>query len=241
MWATWARTTIAFLRGQLTEAESLATVAFELHQHVGIWGATETYGLHMMLIWREQSRMAEMAPIVEPILRDTVHPSAPKMLGIFAIERGAVDEIPAILGPDPIPRARDFTWLADVCVTAELASAAHLPCCGELYETLLPFRDRIVTMDGTFFCMGAASRYLGMLADTLNRPRDAVTHLERAVELDDRVGAIPWSVRSRWHLAHVLGHGSPAARYVLVDAHRIAADHDLVALRSMTRAAIDRD
>jgi hypothetical protein len=126
-------------------------------------------------------------------------------------------------------------------VTAELASAAHLPCCGELYETLLPFRDRIVTMDGTFFCMGAASRYLGMLADTLNRPRDAVTHLERAVELDDRVGAIPWSVRSRWHLAHVLGHGSPAARDVLVDAHRIAADHDLVALRSMTRAAIDGD
>ncbi len=240
MWATWAQTTVAFLGGRLTEAESLADAAFELHQRVGIWGATETYGLHMMLIWREQGRMVEMAPFVEPILKDTVHPGAPKMLGIFAIERGAIDEIAAILGPDPLPQVHDFTWLAELCVTAELTAAAHLPCAADLYRTLLPFQDRVVTMDGTFFCMGAASRYLGLLAGVLNRSHDAVMHLERAVEIDDRVGAIPWSVRSRWHLSRTLREHDPRrAREVLIEAHRTATDHDLAALQAMTGTALD--
>jgi hypothetical protein len=218
----------------------LSNAAFELHQHVGIWGAAETYGLHMMLIWREQDRMVEMAPIVEPILRETIHPSAPKMLGIFAIERGAIEEIATILGPDPIPRVRDFTWLADLCVTAELAAAAHLACAEDLYETLLPFGDRVVTMDGTFFCMGAASRYLGLLARSLDRPAEASRHLERAVELDDRIGAIPWSIRSRLHLAELLKSSDIGrARDLLTEAHDVAVEHHLVALRRMTSTALE--
>jgi hypothetical protein len=241
MWATWARTTVAFLDGQLGEAESLASSAFTLHEEVGIWGAAETYGLHMMLIWREQGRMADMAPVVEPILRGAVHPGARKMLGVFAIERGADDEIADILGPDPIPRVHDFTWLAEVCVTAELASVAALPCAAELYEILLPFRDRVVTMDGTFFCMGSASRYLGMLAETLGRRADAIAHCELAVETDDRIAAIPWSVRSRWHLAQLLlPVDRRRARHLLTQAHRTADSRDLLALRSMTRRALDK-
>jgi tetratricopeptide (TPR) repeat protein len=240
MWATWARTTVAFLNGQLTEAESLANAAFTLHQQVGIWGAAETYGLHMMLIWREQGRMVDMAPIVEPILRDAVHPGARKMLGVFAIERGAADEIADILGPDPIPRVHDFTWLAEVCVTAELASAAGLPCAGELYEILLPFRDRVITMDGTFFCMGSASRYLGMLAEMLGRRGDAIAHFEQAAETDDRISAIPWSVRSRWHLGQLLlPVDRRRARQLLTEAHRGAVTHDLIALRSLIGRALE--
>ncbi len=240
MWATWARTTVAFLDGRLDEAASHAETAFERHQQLGIWGATETYGLHMMLIWREQGRMAEMAPFVEPILRETLHPSAPKMLGIFAIERGATHEIPAILGPDPIPHLHDFTWLADVCVTAELAAAAHLPCAAQLYETLLPYGERIVTMDGTFLCLGSARRYLGLLAASLGRIPDAIAHLERAVQIDDQANAIPSATRSRWHLANIVRDSDPRrANDLLATAHQTATQHRLASLTTLTQNAMN--
>ena len=98
---------------------------------------------------------------------------------------------------------RDFTWLVDMCVTAELAAAARLPCRQELYEELLPFRVRVVTMDATFICMGAASYHLGMLAASLGRHDDARGHLEHAVALNEAIGAIPWSRRAHGYLDSV--------------------------------------
>src|SRR5204863_4143699 len=139
--------------------------AFGMHQELGIWGGPETYALHMTFVWREQGRLDEVAPLVEPLLADAVHPGAAKLRGIFALERGAAADIAELLGPDPVPRARDFTWLAETCVTAELAAAGQLPAATELYDLLLPFADRIVTMDGTFVCLGSGAYYLGLLAD----------------------------------------------------------------------------
>ena len=191
------KSTIAFLQDRLDDAERLAGEAFNLHQGVGIWGAHETYASHMVLIWREQGRLTEVAPFVEPLLARSVHPSAAKLRATIAIERAAPEEVAGLLGADAVPRSRDFTWLVDMCVTAELAAAAGLPCRQELYEELLPFRDRVVTMDATFICMGAASYYLGLLAASLGHHDEAQGHLDHAVALNERIGAIPWSRRAR--------------------------------------------
>ena len=204
LWATWAQVTIAFLQDRPNDAERLAGEAFNLHQGVGIWGAHETYASHIVLIWREQGRLTEVAPLVEPLLARSVHPSAAKLRATIAIERAAPEEVAGLLGSDPMPRSRDFTWLVDMCVTAELAAAARLPCRQELYETLLPFRDRVVTMDATFICMGAASYHLGMLAASLGRHDDARGHLEHAIALNEAIGAIPWSRRAHRYLESVL-------------------------------------
>jgi DNA-binding SARP family transcriptional activator/tetratricopeptide (TPR) repeat protein len=197
LWATWARATTAFLADRLDDAERLAGDAFALHQQLGIWGAYETYALHMVLIWREQHRLADVEPLVEPFLAESVHPSASKLRGIFAMARGAIDEIPGLLDADPVPRSRDFTWLADMSITAELAAAAGLPCRSELYETLLPFAGRVVTMDATFSCLGAVDHYLALLADSLGRADRAATHFERAITINDGIRAIPWSRHTR--------------------------------------------
>src|SRR5262249_8781324 len=50
LWATWAKTAIAFLHDRLDEAEALAADAFGLHQQLGIWGAAESFASHMVLI-----------------------------------------------------------------------------------------------------------------------------------------------------------------------------------------------
>ena len=84
-----------------------------------------------------------------------------------------------------------------MCITAELAAAADLPCRAELYETLLPFEGRVVTMDATFICLGAVDYYLALLAGSLGSTDRAARHLERAVTVNDNIGAIPWSRRTR--------------------------------------------
>ncbi len=199
LWATWARATTAFLADRLDDAERLAGEAFALHQQLGIWGAYETYALHMVLIWREQHRLADVEPLVEPFLAQSVHPSASKLRGIFAMARGAIDEIPGLLDADPVPRSRDFTWLADMSHHRR-ARRRRRRCraAAELYETLLPFEGRVVTMDATFICLGAVDHYLALLAESLGRdgPRGHALRARRS-PINDNISAIPWSRRTR--------------------------------------------
>jgi hypothetical protein len=204
LWGTWAATAVAFLRDRLDEAERLAGEGLELHRRLGIWGAEETYLLHMVFIWREQRRMAEVEPLVDPLLARWVHPNTGKIRALFAAERGSADEVATLLGAEPLPRFRDFTWLTDACITAELAAAARLPCRADLYALLEPFEQRVSTMDGTFVCLGAVSYYLGLLATSLDRVGDAARHFDHAVDVNTRIGAIPWARRARGRLVDVL-------------------------------------
>jgi hypothetical protein len=87
------------------------------------------------------------------------------------------------------------------CITAELAAAASLPCRTELYDLLLPFNGRVVTMDATFLCLGAVAHYLGMLAASLDRLDAARHHLEDAIRLNEAILTAPWTRRSRAALA----------------------------------------
>ena len=239
LWSTWAQSAVAFLRGRLSEAERLAGEAFTLHEQLGSWGGPETYALHMVQVWREQGRLDEVAPLVEPLLSQATHPGAAKLRGVFALERGQPDQIGALLGPDPVPRSRDFTWLAEICVTAELAAAAALPCVDELYRALLPFQHRVVTMDATYICLGSASYHLGLLAHTFGRPDNAAAHFRQAVAVNDAIGALPWSVRSRYQLAKTLRPSDPrGADDQLRTALDVAEAHELVAMRRRLQAEL---
>ena len=109
------------------------------------------------------------------MLRRSSYPSVTKVRGLFALERGDLDEVRARparrrrRAVDPIPRARDFIWLTEMALLAELAAAAGLPCAEEVYELLLPSSDQVVTMSA-YACLGAVSHYLGLLAAALGRP-----------------------------------------------------------------------
>jgi hypothetical protein len=84
--------------------------------------------------------------------------------------------------------------------------------------------------------MGAVSYYLGLLADTMSRHADAIAHLEHAVALNDQVGAVPWSARSRYHLARVLGGDDPdRVDRLVTEGLDIADTHNLPAIRRQFR------
>jgi hypothetical protein len=240
VWTTWARASVAFIRGSLAEAERLANIGFTLHNQLGIWGAAETFALHGMLIWREQDRLLELSPLVEPLLAQVQHPGARKLRAYFAFERGAIEEIATLLGPNPMPGLRDFTWLSEMCVTAELCAAAGLPCVDDLYRELLPYKDTVATLDGLFICLGSVSHYLGLLAAAAGRASDAVRHFEAAIATNDQIRAAPWAVRSRMALADLLLDEPELALQLRKQALGLAELHELPASERRLRELIDR-
>src|SRR5204862_7918379 len=50
---------------------------------------------------------------------------------------------------------------------------------------------------------GAVAHHLGVLAAALGRSGEAAAHLERAVAVHERLGALPWALRSRYELARL--------------------------------------
>jgi hypothetical protein len=211
-----------------------------MHQRLGTWGALETYGLNMIYIWREQDKLVEMSTVVEPMLAAAVHPGARRMRAMFARARDDFAAVAEILGADPVPRVQDFTWLCDVCVTAELAADAHLPCASELFDMLRPYADRVATMDGTYFCLGAVSYYLGLLGSEMSRS-DAIDFHARGLALNDSIGGVVWSVRSRYALAMAVNDTDPARADVLLnEGLAMASRHGLVAMQHVIANEIER-
>jgi DNA-binding SARP family transcriptional activator len=240
LWSTWACAGVEFIRGALDDAERLANAGFTLHNRLGIWGGAETFALHAMLIWREQDRLVELSPMVEPLLMQAQHPGARKLRAYFAFERGAIEEIATLLGPDPMPPDRDFTWLSEMCVTAELCAAGGLGCVDVLYRELLPFAETVATLDGLFICLGSVEHYLGLLAAASGDVRRAVQHLESAINCNDRIAAAPWSVRSRMALADLLIEEPDRASQLRKQALGIADAYELTASRRRLRELLER-
>lgn len=94
--------------------------------------------------------------------------------------------------------------LAQVCALLEDGHRA-----GRLYDLLLPFgRHNAIFIGGTVF-FGSVCRYLGLLARTLRRPRDAARHFEDALAMNERMGARPWLAFTQCDYAGLLLASSP--------------------------------
>ena len=84
-------------------------------------------------------------------------------------------------------------WIGAVADLALVASmGAPLPATQSLYEALLPYAGKLVVWGGANMITGPVDDYLGRLAAHLGRPADAAAHFDRAVDLEERLGALPW-------------------------------------------------
>jgi DNA-binding SARP family transcriptional activator len=82
-------------------------------------------------------------------------------------------------------------WFAAASLLAEpCAFLGEARYAARLYDALLPYADYNV-MSQPEFCLGSASRYLGILAATMSRSERAARHFERALELNAIAGALP--------------------------------------------------
>jgi tetratricopeptide (TPR) repeat protein len=205
-WAVrWFAVTIALLEGDYARA-------MELTPDAGLIRARDegsVFQIHQFFLRREQGQLAGL----EEPTRATVeeypwYPLHRAALALLLIDLGREDEARTVfddLGTDGFRALyRDSEWLLGMGLAGEACARLHdTGAAAVLYEELAPFSGRHLAGWGEG-SIGAADRYLGLLALTLGRRDEAARHLHDAIEMNERMGARPWTAHSRSDLADVL-------------------------------------
>ncbi len=206
--ATMTKAQLALLRGSFDDAEAL------IDQDMRSGRATRRDAIsagrfHLFLLRREQGRVGE----VEDENRASVeefpwYPLHRAALILLLLDLGRSDEAHSMFEDAAASGLgelnRDNEWMLTMSLFAEAcARLGEKGTSEELYGQLLPFTDRHAIGQGEG-SLGAVSRYLGLLAESLGRREDAVLHLEHAVAFNERMGARTWAAHARHDLAGVL-------------------------------------
>ena len=89
-------------------------------------------------------------------------------------------------------------------VSVATRSKAHAEA---LYGLLSPY-PHLHAADLSMHCDGSVSRFLGVLARSLGRTREAERHLEEALQRNEAVGFRPQAAHSAYELACLLSESS---------------------------------
>ncbi|GAB3436121.1 helix-turn-helix transcriptional regulator [Flindersiella endophytica] len=230
---------LALCGGRLAEAEEMALRSHSLIQQLD-GSRSAVFGIQMFGVKRELDQLAELHPVLQR-LADSPDSTAwtPGLIALLAEigmhdkARALVDRLlPATGDHDVLDAIRlaGTTYLADACAVLQLPELAT-----SLYRELSGLGGGIVRIGQLAACYGAADRYLGMLA-TVNRDyAKAEAHFERALALNQRMGAHTWTAHTAHQYARMLLRRKAAgdherASELAALAGRLAERHGLVAL-----------
>jgi len=199
--ATSRHAMLAVLRGRFAEAERLIDEVSELGHRIGL---PDTERLVRSLRGAISTLLGDAASGVAAV--QALHNYARRMPG--QLYEAMAARVLILLGREAeataalellLPQALAETgprWLSAMADLAVVAAATGHACAAPLYDALLPYRGRLVVLGGANSVTGPASYYLGLLATKLGRLDEAVQHLEESIELDNRIGALPWLAES---------------------------------------------
>ncbi|HUQ39313.1 MAG TPA: BREX system ATP-binding domain-containing protein [Acidimicrobiales bacterium] len=243
-WATALTGMRAIMAGRFDEGEALAQEALDVAG--GDINAMNVYFAQAMLLHHERGAFAAFEPVLEV--------GAAQSPGVV-VYRAALCLFRAELGNHEAARAeldalsvdgfagvpRDQTWTGSLMALS--SAAAILGAGGHAAVLLGLFRGhagRLVVSAGGAICLGAADRYLGMLAMTSGRPDEAAEHFRRAIALESRVASPPNLARTRLWYGRLLAADDPiAARPLLQDASATAADLGMVAVAAAANGLLE--
>jgi class 3 adenylate cyclase/tetratricopeptide (TPR) repeat protein len=193
----------ASLEGQLEEAESMMHRALDTGSRVQGEHAVQFFAAQLLVLRDHQGRLHEMEPAIRAYAEQfpTAAPVRAALAFILA-DMGKEDESRSELEVasegDFANIPRDTTWLLTLSMLARTAATVNdLPRAQALYDQFEPYADHSIVTGPAIVCLGAAARYLGLLAGVLGRREDAERHFNQAIELNTRMGARPY-------LAHTL-------------------------------------
>lgn len=186
--------------------------------------------IQMFVVCREAGRLAELDAPFKALARH--FPAMPIWrcgLAALRAEQGLDAWARTLIGPlaadDFAELPRDGNYIPALALLAECAHRiGETSWAAALYPLLAPFADRVVISGPTASSFGSAARHLGLLAETLGRPDDALRHFEAAIDLNERLAARPEVAYTRCDQARVLlARGDTAAARPLLDAARRTA------------------
>jgi tetratricopeptide (TPR) repeat protein len=226
---TAAKANLALLEGRSSEAEMHIEAALRFGRRSHPFEAIACSRIELFALRREDGRLGEM----EQELRRSLHeyrtrPVFGCLLAALFAELDDMDQSRAVFeglaaaGFSDIPLNNDFllstTLLVEVAAFVGDTDRAVL-----LYDLLLPYRGLVV--DTFEWSTGAVDRYLGLAAETAGDPEGAIEHLRAALELNTRLGALPFAARSERDLARLLrARDAPGDRDKAIELQRAALE-----------------
>lgn len=233
----------SILDGDTSRAERQAEAMFAGSTHEG----TDAFALYTtqigMIRWMqgrvdgtEEGFLAARREYPEQLL----WPASLGWLWLLQGRRGAAEALLRSL-PDLDEIPRDRYWLSTLTVLAEAARLTDdREQAQRLRELLLPFAHHPVAVGVGVAFWGTAARTLGLLEEHLGLHDDARRHLELAVTICERLGAMAWHAEALIELAEfALRHElDDVPAYALLDEARATSEaRGFVAL---TRRAMHR-
>ncbi|HEX4280931.1 MAG TPA: AAA family ATPase [Solirubrobacteraceae bacterium] len=226
----------ALLAGSLSLADQLAAEALAAGGPVEAVTASQYYAIQLLGIRRDQGRMGELEQAARKLVEENpARPAWRAAVATMLCEEGRLDEAREEFSRlaagdfEDIPKDLDWiiamTLLSDVCADLDDGARAAL-----LYARLEPYADAIVVIGLAAVCLGSAASFLGKLAATMGDAALAERHFERALVVNERLGAPACLARTQVDYARALGRGSPRAAELLVAAERTATDLGLGAV-----------
>jgi tetratricopeptide (TPR) repeat protein len=202
------RAALALLVGRLEEASQLIGQAEILGEECGEPGVRDVRYDQGWDLLTAQGRLGELAGTLPEMFPDPESVQARGSRAQVLIAAGARDEAAEVVaplldrGPEVMPA--NHQRLIGLAYAAEVTAALGIvPAAERIYLALEPFADRAVVSGVTVTFKGAVAHHLGVLAAALGRTAAAASHLEQAVAIHDRLGAVTWSLRSQYELARV--------------------------------------
>lgn len=180
-------------------------------------------------------RAAALECVTQPVYRCAlVHIQA--RLGKTASAHRALDE----LATDQFSRLPfDNEWLFAMSLLAEACWLLRdTAAASTLYERLSPFSD-YNAVDTPDAIRGSVSRYLGLLAETIDHRDAAAEHFEHAQTMNERWGFLPWLAHTQHDYARMLlTHNAPGERARALELIQAAlATYRSLGMESWTAAA----
>jgi DNA-binding CsgD family transcriptional regulator/tetratricopeptide (TPR) repeat protein len=230
---------IALMQGRLADAEAMAVRSHEWSRLLTGRDASGVYGIQMFGIRREQGRLAELAPVIRMLASaDSWRPGLASLLCELGMEDEARREL-ARVAADGLEAFRASLWMATLAYLTDASAAlGDEATAALLYPAFAPHAGSNVMIGHMVACYGAADRYLGMLAATLDEWEQAEHHFERALALNRQMGAQTWLAHTAYEYGRMLlrrGSDRDRAAELLDDAGRLAEQIGMAALLGRLR------
>ena len=209
-WTPHMKAMRALLEGRFDDAEILSQEAWETGRRAQERLVTQGLGVQTFWLRRDQGRLEELEEATREFVQQYPAVSAWRCVLVYLYgelelaERARAEFEPfAADGFRGLPR--DGFWLVAMTMLAEACSYLDdAKAASELHELLAPYANRNAVAGHVSACNGSVSRYLGLLATTLERWEVAARRFEEAMQMHAAMGARPLLARTQADYARML-------------------------------------
>lgn len=204
----WFRCLQATLSGDARAAEDLANHGYRVAVGSGDPDAQSVFVGQIGIIRWMQGRVVELEPTFLQARQAAPHePVWAASLAWIWLKQGRKSAAQALIASlPPISELPvDRNWLSTACILAAVvAELPEITLARQLYEALVPFESRLVTIGLGVTCWGTVARALALLAVAAGDTPTALRHYRRGIELAGRAEAHAWLAEMQWELAELL-------------------------------------